>query len=337
MAAQHPARQLNSKSIKDAIVSYVVPAVQKRFCIVSVNCVWRVQGNSESMTKAWDLICEKRSECDSAITNVPGVAFFFSAISSKENNPSSKGKKSSEDTDAIDEEEIDEDISSQRTISSDTSRCSAINTAVEKNRLPAVSYWIAFESTNGAPISLVQLHRNLIECEVEIDTKIVTYRTGSSTEMIKKLCVVLKDHSSSYINDIVNGSFEACYLEAMQQLECGSGQLEDDEEVLKERPLRFVVLKHIYMKEIKGMINALVRAGLQLDVDGLDDSCIGIDTGSTSTKALTTDQCTQLINEIEILMTKLGYAIHQGTVFRKNSRAKYTYTYKCEVSAFIGE
>ena len=37
--ARYPARQLNSEAIKDTVLSYVVPAVQKRFCIVSAKCV----------------------------------------------------------------------------------------------------------------------------------------------------------------------------------------------------------------------------------------------------------------------------------------------------------
>jgi hypothetical protein len=35
-------------------------------------------------------------------------------------------------------------------------------------------------------------------------------------------------------------------------------------------------------------------------------------------------------------MKRLGYAIYKGTVYKKNPRAIYTYTYKCEMNAFVG-
>lgn len=336
--AQHPARQLNSKTIKDAVVSYVVPVVQKKFCVVSVNCVWRVQTDSASMTKAWELVCDKRAQCDGVIASLPGVAFFFSAIASKESNSSNKGKSNCDDigNEAIIEEILNEGVScSQRTNTSETSQCSAINTAVEKERLPAVSYWIAFESPNGAPISLVQLHRKLIDCEVEIDSKILTNRTGSTTELIKRLCTVFKDHSSSYLNDIVKGSFEACFMDAIQDLQSRNSQYEDVEKEQKEKVLRFVCDKNVNTKEVKRMIGALVNAGLQLDVDGFDSL---VDDNETSHgKVMTTDPCTQLINDIEILMKHLGYAMYQGAVFKKVPSSKYTYRYKCEVNSFIGK
>lgn len=335
-SAQHPARQLNSKSIRDAVVSYVIPAVQRRFCLVSAQCVWRVEGTSESMQKAWELVCEKRSECDSTLETVPGVAFYFSAIAAKESQPRGK-KKTSNPNDGIDEEDENEIPCSQRSLpTNDVSKCSAINAAVEKGRLPGITYWVAFESPNGAPISLVNMHRRLLECEVEMDTKILNNRTGNPGEMIKQLCMALKDHSSSYLGDIVNASFQACCDDAMQDID-EDERLEDAKEELRERVLRFVVVKDQYAKEMKGVVDALVRSGLQVDVNGLERAkSDGEGTKAIIPKAMTTDQCTQLINDIEILMSKLGYAIYKGTVYKKDPRAVYTYTYKCEVSAFIG-
>jgi hypothetical protein len=53
-------------------------------------------------------------------------------------------------------------------------------------------------------------------------------------------------------------------------------------------------------------------------------------------KVITADQCSQLISDIEILMKRLGYAIYKGTVYKKNPRTTYSYTYKCEINAFVG-
>jgi hypothetical protein len=292
------------------------------------------------MGKAWELVCDKRSECNCALENIPGVAFFFSAISSRENHPTKKGKKTTENNGADEEDEEENIPSSQRTLVSDASRSSAINTAVEKGRLPAISYWVAFESPNGTPISLVQMHRGLLQCEVEIDTKILTTRSGASGDITKRLCMVLKDHNSSYIGDIVNASFQTCFQEAIQDID-QRDSLEDAEEAMRERVLRFVIVKAMYAKEMKSVIEALERAGLQLDVEGLDLSSDGDRTSALIGKVITADQCTQLINDVEILMKRLRYAMYKGTVYKKNPRAMYTYTYKCTpctpTSALIGK
>ena len=93
-SAQHPARQLNSKAVKDAAITYLIPEVQKKFCAISANCVWRVEGNVGNWIRAWELVCDKRSQLDSAIENLPGVAFFFSSITASESSSNKKGKQS---------------------------------------------------------------------------------------------------------------------------------------------------------------------------------------------------------------------------------------------------
>ncbi|KAK3732383.1 hypothetical protein QZH41_006440, partial [Actinostola sp. cb2023] len=277
--------------------------------------------DAESMGRAWELVCDKRSECDIHLGNVPGVAFFFSAISSRETQTKKEGKKTSEQKDCADEEEDDNIMSSQRTLG-EASTSSTINTVVEKGRLPAISYWVAFESPNGAPISLVRMHRQLLKCEVEIDTKVLTTRNGAPGEIVKNLCTVLKDHNSSYIGDIVNASFHSCFIDATQDID-NNDDLDDVEEELRECALRFVLVKPSYAKEMKSVVQSLVRAGLQLDIEGMVSGNIELEDASCAVlaKEITTDQCTQLINDIEILMTRLGYAMYEGAVYRKDPRS----------------
>lgn len=331
--AQHPARQLNSKAIKDAVSSYVLPTVQSRFCIVSANCVWRVQSDAESMAKAWELVCEKRCECDKALESVPGVAFFFSSISTCEAQKSKKANKNPVENECGGEDEEDDIMSSQRTFG-EVSTSSAINTAVEKGRFPAINYWLAFESPNGATVSLVKMHRQLLECEVEICTKILPAKHGGHFEIVKRLCSVLKDHTSTYMANIVNDSFKCCFHEAIQDVDEGDSFI-DAEEELRERPLRFVLVNPSYAKEMGRVLKSLVRAGLQLDVEGMDNLSYDV-CCSVPPKQITTDQCTQLINDVEILMSKLGYALYEGEIYKKVKQARYTYSYKCDVSSFIG-
>lgn len=313
--ALHPARQLNSKTIRDAAMSYVVPVVQKRFCVVSANCVWRVEGSDNA--KAWELICEKRAECDNTVADVSGVAFFFSSITSREARTNAKkcksGAESASSADA-DEPDVEENVPCSQSSASDVAMatCSAIKAAVEKGRLPTIAYWIAFESRNGAPVSLVQLHRQLLECEVEIDTKILTTRNGAP-EMMKKLCIVIKDHSSSYMNDIVEASSRSCTMEAVAQLPGGDEFRDEENQLNGERPLRFVRVKDIYAKEVRKMIKALIRAGLTLDVDGLDLEEVDEDNehGNTSNVEGTTNICYKMF--CIILCSKSN---HPSVVFK---------------------
>ena len=47
------------------------------------------------------------------------------------------------------------------------------------------------------------------------------------------------------------------------------------------------------------------------------------------------DKLTVLLNDTGITMKKLGYALYGGKVYKKCNKAKYTYSYKCEVEAYV--
>ena len=52
-------------------------------------------------------------------------------------------------------------------------------------------------------------------------------------------------------------------------------------------------------------------------------------------QAMLSDKLTVLVNDIGIAMKKLGYALYGGKVYKKCDKAKYTYSYKCEVEAYV--
>ena len=59
----------------------------------------------------------------------------------------------------------------------------------------------------------------------------------------------------------------------------------------------------------------------------------------TETSPQTSDpsqQTMKLINDIGRLMSKLGYALHRGMIHKKEEKAVYTHSYKCDVNSFIG-
>ena len=47
------------------------------------------------------------------------------------------------------------------------------------------------------------------------------------------------------------------------------------------------------------------------------------------------DKTTVLINEIAIAMRRLDYALYRGKIYKKCEGDKYTYSYKCNVKAFV--
>ena len=52
-------------------------------------------------------------------------------------------------------------------------------------------------------------------------------------------------------------------------------------------------------------------------------------------QAMLSDKLTVLVNDIGIAIKKLGYALYGGKVYKKCDKAKYTYSYKCEVEAYV--
>ena len=245
-----------------------------------------------------------------------------------------KRKKTGSDS-AIEEEDSDILPHSQQLGSHGLS--SSITVAIEEGRYPAISYWMGFASPNGAPISLIPIRRKLINCEVEVDAKVLSNsRHQVINEMAKSLCNVVKDHNSSFMADIVDSSYEYCRRVAISDLE--ERPFSEDEDECTESVLKFSLLKPSHGQEIHEALQALTRAGLKMDLQGVEmtEFQAGGSGKSTSIRSLTSDQPTQLIHDIERLMTKLGYALHRGMILRKEKKAMYTFTEKCNMNSFIG-
>ena len=316
--ARNPARQLNSKSIRDAIFSYIVPSVEKKFCIVSGKCTWRVTGNEE-LAEAWKLISQKRHQCDAALSKLTNVGFYFSAIASCEPKAKSGKKKASEE----DEEEAVVQPSQNQ------SGHSCIDIAVEKRRLPAISYWIAFESTNGSQVSVVPLRKAWFECDVEVDVKVLK---GKQLQNIAKtLCTVCKDHSSTYMAKIAQLSYEYVEREVLLEIE---DQLFESEE-RDYFVLQFYLAKQVYWQDLREGVAALQRAGLQLQLNntpGNEELVKGI----SMAPEITANPITQLINDVERVMRKNKYGLCKGEVLKLAPGSRYTFQPKTTVDEFIG-
>ncbi|KAJ7389603.1 hypothetical protein OS493_029935 [Desmophyllum pertusum] len=97
-----PCRQLNSEAIKSAALCYLTPVISGRCSIINAKCVCNVK--NKVLPKAWSSICKKRDACDSAISGIPNVAFYFSAISTQEKKKGSIHEESDDQSDVTDEE-----------------------------------------------------------------------------------------------------------------------------------------------------------------------------------------------------------------------------------------
>lgn len=104
--SQQPCRQLNSAAIKGEILAHVGPIVNNKCTVIGVKCVCRVKDGESGIRSAWNHIVAKRNECDNLIRSIPGVAFFFSAISTFQQ---SKSVDSEDQQTSIKDEQEDSD------------------------------------------------------------------------------------------------------------------------------------------------------------------------------------------------------------------------------------
>ena len=94
------------------------------------------------------------------LSGIPNATFFFSAIGTQER----KGNIQIENCDSDDEnKEYDSVPSTQSDKYLDGSP-----TLVDKSLWPAISYWLALTTPNGAPANPIVVHRALLECGISV-------------------------------------------------------------------------------------------------------------------------------------------------------------------------
>lgn len=325
--ASEPARQLNSIAIKNSARCYIAPIVQRGLAVFTVKCVWRVAGGQDGLYKAWDMISEKRNECDTSVADIPNVVFFFSAISVFDD----KNKKSASE-DNVETVESEQSLLSETNSSQSTT---VYESAVRKKRYPAISYWIAVTSKNGAPVRDLSLRKALLKCNVEIDAKTVSCRRGSEEKCIRALFTVLKDHSSSYMQELVNESCQRCFEQTYVDVTDDEPTTSQVSEIVTiEKVVRFTMVSKA-SKQIETALKSLRRSGLELDIAGMPAEIVA-EEEACLTSEITTDPCVILIHDIEKIMKKLNFALYKGEVYKLIPGAKFTYQLKCDVEKFIG-
>lgn len=295
------------------MVSKILPAAYT-CSLISAKVSFRRGDNdtrlSTKLEDQWLQICKKRDECDRAIKKIQGLAFFFSAISSIE---------SKVDRDNI-EMELDEEDKEQE----------------KKTKSviywPAISYWIAVQSPNGTRVSTVPVHNVLLSTEMEVNAKVLPEcQKGKEEQSAAPLCTSLKDHNNNFLQEKVDLSFSHGLKTLQDQL-----MEEPLEDSLRgsERVVRLQIISTAFCPVLRDKgVPALVRAGLKVDVFGIENShppegnqCIS--------KALASPIVIAM-NDVERAMEKLGYSLYKGEVYKKVQSSKYTFSHCCTVKRFL--
>ena len=92
-----------------------------------------------------------------------------------------------------------------------------------------------------------------------------------------------------------------------------------------------------FQSNLSWALRKLQDGKLIIDRYGFQFDGMGVQRGKEpfEEQAMLSDKLTVLVNDIGIAMKKLGYALYGGKVYKKCDKAKYTYSYKCEVEAYV--
>ena len=132
------------------------------------------------------------------------ICFFVVAIStanySKCDGQTGKGRgKRPREIDSEDEDGLASTILSQST---------NVDFSKDKKLLPAISHWIACQTTNGTARSTQSIQAALLKHDVEVTLLRTSYKWGS--DVLNKLCKVLKDHKNPCMMQLVATSYHHC-------------------------------------------------------------------------------------------------------------------------------
>lgn len=104
------------------------------------------------------------------IQGIPNITFFFSAISTQEKK---KACIIEETTGESSLSEEDEDLSQIPSATTEQWLDGSL-ASVNKSLSPAISYWVALTTRNGAPASPISVHKAVLNCEVDVTAQQVS-------------------------------------------------------------------------------------------------------------------------------------------------------------------
>ena len=157
---------------------------------------------------------------------------------------------------------------------------------------------------------------------------------------MRELYKVLKDHKNPFMEDLVQSSYRHTFaMEYRNVVGAGNLSLQELDDCGTENVVRVTLISSRFQTVLTTAIDKLLGAGLRIDKFRFDAVDTGGENSSPLEKAtgdkMLSDKVTVLINNISIAMKQLGYASYRGTIYKKDSRSKFTYAYKCDAAAFI--
>ena len=139
------------------------------------------------------------------------------------------------------------------------------------------------------------------------------------------------------MEELVNSSYQYCFRDEFEGF-MGETDSVDLDDCGTEKVVRVCLVDPSFQGSLSWALRKLQDKKLVVDQFGFQlDGGSGIPTGNKTVEEQTrlSDNFTVLVNDIGIAIKRLGYALYNGKVYKKCDRAKYTYTYKCNVEAFV--
>jgi len=158
---------------------------------------------------------------------------------------------------------------------------------------------------------------------------------------MKELYKVLKDHKNQHMQDLVLSSHWHCYRQEARKVigdDISLISTQELEECGKENVVLVTIINKKFQSSLASVIEHLIKAKLQIDKFGFTASNIAVQPPSPmvqNDEKRFSDKLTILVNDISIAMEKLSYATYRGKVYKKESRAKYMFSHRCEARAFV--
>ena len=159
---------------------------------------------------------------------------------------------------------------------------------------------------------------------------------GKESSAMRELFKVLKDHSNSFMQELVTASYQQCFIAEIQNVLEDPDEIDADE-CGTENVVRVCLVNPAFKASLMKAITKMESAKLTIGRFGLDSTTLQETSEAQSEVAEPGlgDKLTVLINDIAIAMKTLDYALYKGKVYKKCEDAKYTYSYKCDVKAFV--
>ena len=134
----------------------------------------------------------------------------------------------------------------------------------------------------------------------------------------------------------MNTSYQYCFRDELESFVDASDSVDLDE-CGTENVVRVWLFDSSFHSNLSYALRKLQDSKLVIDQFGFQLDVTGIQRGSETIEeqARLSDKLTVLVNDIGIAMKRLGYALYGGKVYKKCDKTKYTYSFKCEVEAFV--